>query len=420
MAAKKIPMLANLPRAYEVMDKHRLDGLVAATQINVYYLTNFWGALMRMRRMFFNYAVLPRDPKKPAALVMTTAETSRLNEMPTWVPNVVSYSHPSHARSRNYDAIVEEPEAGRALSWPVRKSGLSAKEKRWLPMSKKLAARTRATPSYALKQALSEAGLAKARVAYDDPRPIEWMNELGLKLTGVEGTNIFREIRMIKSRDEITLLREAARINEAGVDAAIRTMHKGSTWAELERAYNVAVAKAGGRGIYLTCGGLGLPHDKVIKGEPVMFDALAEYKHYHGDIGRTAIIGKPSAEIVKRNKAMTAGWETAYEMIKPGVTGRAMTEKVLRVIEREGFKGFIIATPHSVGLEHTDHPLPIGLELPGSKGDFVFRENMVINVDLPYHEYGFGGMHLEDMVLVTRDGCEPLTSMKTDLVVLKG
>ncbi|MSO65977.1 MAG: aminopeptidase P family protein [Alphaproteobacteria bacterium] len=417
MAAKKVPMLVNLPRAYEVMDKHRLDGLVAATQINIYYLSNFWGALMRMRRSFFNYAVLPRDPKAAPALVMTSAETSRLQEMPTWMPNVVGYSHPTQAAMRDYDAVTEEPEAGAALKWPVRKAGLSAKEKRWLTMSRTMAARTRATPSYALKQALIDAGLKKGRIGYDDPRPIEWMNALGLKLAGVEGTNIFREIRMIKSKDEIALLRGAAAVNEVGVNAAIRAMHLGAHWSEMEIAFNVAVAKGGGRGIYLTCGGGGLPHDKVIRGEPVMFDALAEYRHYHGDIGRTAIIGKPTAEIVRRNKAMQVGWETAYAMIKPGVTGRQMTEKVLHVIEREGFKGFIIATPHSVGLEHTDHPLPIGLELPGSKGDFVFRENMVINVDLPYHEYGFGGMHLEDMVLVTKSGCELLTSMKTGIIV---
>ena len=56
-------MLLNKPRAYEVMDRHGIDGLIATTQVNVYYLTGFWGALMRMRRSFFNYAVLPRADK---------------------------------------------------------------------------------------------------------------------------------------------------------------------------------------------------------------------------------------------------------------------------------------------------------------------------------------------------------------------
>ena len=51
-------------------------------------------------------------------------------------------------------------------------------------------------------------------------------------------------------------------------------------------------------------------------------------------------------------------------------------------------------------------------------GDLVFEENMVINVDLPYHELGWGAMHLEDMIRVTADGCEPLTSMDTSLRVI--
>ena len=76
-------MLLNKPRAYEVMDRHGLDGLIATTQINVYYLTNFWGAMMRMRRSFFNYAVLPRREDAPAALIITSVELNRLQEMPT-------------------------------------------------------------------------------------------------------------------------------------------------------------------------------------------------------------------------------------------------------------------------------------------------------------------------------------------------
>ena len=421
MAPKKkssVPMLLNRERAFAVMDKYKLDGLLAATPVNIYYMTNFWGATMKMRRSFYNYALLPRDPKMPAALILTSAEIARLSEMPTWVPNVVTYSHPALARTRDYDTATEEPQAGDPLKWPIRKAGLTAREKGWIAMTKAQAAKIGATPAYALRRALRDAGLESARLGTDDPRPIQWMNELGLKkLKGVEATNIFREIRMVKSPAELKIIREAARINEEGVNAAIRSMKAGMTTLELETNFNVAVAKRGGSAVYMSCGGGGLPHDKVIKGEPVMFDGLATYKHYHGDIGRTAVVGKPSAEIVKRNKAMTIGWQTAYETIRPGVTGREMTQKVLAAMDKAGFPGFIIATPHSIGLEHTDHPLPIGTQLPGSQGDLVFEENMVINVDLPFHEYGWGSMHLEDMIRITKNGCEPLTTMKTGLVV---
>ena len=54
----------------------------------------------------------------------------------------------------------------------------------------------------------------------------------------------------------------------------------------------------------------------------------------------------------------------------------------------------------------------------GRRSSLCFEENMVSNVDLPYHELGWGGMHLEDMVRITKGGCEPLTSMDTKLRVI--
>ena len=125
-------MLVNKARAYEVMDKYALDGLLAATQVNVYYLTDFWGALMRMGRSFFNYGVLPRNERAPAALVTSGVELNRLVEMPTWVPNVVAYTVPASLTSRDYDTGTEQPEAGVPFAWPVRPgSELGEKELKW-------------------------------------------------------------------------------------------------------------------------------------------------------------------------------------------------------------------------------------------------------------------------------------------------
>jgi Xaa-Pro aminopeptidase len=104
-------------------------------------------------------------------------------------------------------------------------------------------------------------------------------------------------------------------------------------------------------------------------------------------------------------------------MIKPGVTGSALIEAVLETIRGEGFGDFLLVVPHSIGLGHTDHPMPIGLDTPESKGELVFRENMTINVDMPYHELGWGAMHLEDTIVVTADGCDALTSQNTELFV---
>src|SRR5436189_6434739 len=113
-------MLLNKPRAYEVMDKHGLDGLVACERLNVYYLTDFWGALMRMERPLMTMGLVPRKEDAPSALVFTAGEMLRLTVMPTWVENIIPCSYRSTGDQRDFDPEVEEPEAGDWRGWPRR------------------------------------------------------------------------------------------------------------------------------------------------------------------------------------------------------------------------------------------------------------------------------------------------------------
>lgn len=413
-------MLLNKTRAYEIMDKYGLDGLLAVNPRNIYYLTDFSGFNNRTQRTFYEYAVFPRVESAPAAYVTTAVELPRLVDVPTWVPNIVSYTRPLSQNTRDYDPATEDVAAGIHFDWPTREGKqLSAKEQQWLSLKENYGEQICSSPASALRQALRDAGLEKGRLGTDDPRAVSWMNEMGLpNVSAFEGTNVFREIRMIKSQTEISLLSEAARINEDSMKKAINLICEGMSWHEVERNYFTEMASQDAQGVYIAAGPGGLPHGKVVPGEPMMFDALGQYHLYHGDIGRTAVFGEPSREVVRRSKAMMTGWAKAAEIMKPGLSGQELTSQVIDVIAREGFAGFMIVTPHSIGLEHTDHPLPIGPEVPGSKGDFIFLENMVVNIDMPYIEHGWGAMHLEDTVLITSDGFHPLTSQATELVVI--
>jgi Xaa-Pro aminopeptidase len=78
-------------------------------------------------------------------------------------------------------------------------------------------------------------------------------------------------------------------------------------------------------------------------------------------------------------------------------------------VRRAGFPEFVYATPHGVGLKHTDDPKPPG-RLPGAQWDTPLEPGMVLNVDLPFTEIGWGSVHIEDTVHVTADGFETLTS----------
>ncbi|MDZ7896343.1 MAG: M24 family metallopeptidase [Sphingobium sp.] len=112
----------------------------------------------------------------------------------------------------------------------------------------------------------------------------------------------------------------------------------------------------------------------------------------------------------------TRALHIAYDNIRPGKTFKEIVDLTLKAVHDEGFPGFVIAGPHSVGLEHTDHPVSVGAQMPGHH-PLVFEENMVFTLDMPYHEFGWGTSHVEDMMLVTKNGCEALSSMDTSLRV---
>ncbi len=405
-------MLLNLPRARAVMAERGLDALVAAHRINIYYLTDFWGALQRIDRSWSCYAVLPRDPDAPAALVVGLAELHLLDRRPTWVPNVITY-----ARSR------AEGGAGKADSGPPElyphRAGLplTQTEQAWTRIIDNQAGKYQASALLALKRALTDAGLSKARIGTDDPRLIGWLQGSGLDgLTGVDAVTAFRQIRMVKTPDEIALLKRAAEINVEAIETVVGAVHEGATVEEMELVFNTAWAQRGGQALYILLGSAGgLRHGKVTKGDPFMVDALGTYRGYHGDTGRTVVVGEPPAEVRKAAAALKKGWETACAAAKPGVSVPDLLTLATATVNREGFSQYHRAVAHSVGLEHTDNPVTYGIEAPPP--NFMLAENMVLSLDMPHHEFGFGHLHLEDSILIGNQGATVLAPMKQDLIV---
>ena len=417
-------MLLNKERAYAVMDKHGLKGLVATVPVNVFYLSDHWTSANDGGWSFSTYAVLPRDEQAPPTFVFSATAIERIAAMlPTWMPNLIAYSDYS-GRTRmdraDLDPAKDEPEAAPWDGWPVRRgANLTEREQLWVDAVAAQSGRMAATPAWALRRALKDTGLETGRVGTDDPRVLNWMTDMGCpKIEPVEATNIFREIRMIKTPPELEHLRKAAQLNEASCETAIRALHDGAEWPEIVAVYNLAITKGGGRPRYLTTSLGGLRHGKVTESEPTMFDALADYNHYLGDFGRIAVVGDASAELKARTKAMQVGMKAGLDLIKPGVKRRDLIDVVIAATRKAGFPEFFYVSPHSLGLEHTDNPLPLGPEVFGAEQDMVLEENMVFNIDMPYFEHGWGTLHIEDTVRVTQNGFEPLTSLDTSLRIV--
>jgi Xaa-Pro aminopeptidase len=398
------------------MARDGVDALVAQLPINVYYLSGYSGFLMGAERFDAAYfAVLPRDPERPAALVLPSIELRRVvSEGGVWMDDLHAFSSPL-----DDDEAVE---VGRPYDgWPVRSAvELTPRERAWVEVAAGHRHRVAASALHGLARAGRGSGLEGARIVTDDARVSGWLEAHGLAPAAVRyDPSLFNEIRMIKTTAEIELMRSAALKNERAMLAAIAVLAEGMRWEEIEAVYMTEMARQGGRGVYCICGVGGLPAGEVRRGEPVLFDALGQYRRYHGDFGRSAVLGEPTAEHRRRFAALRSGGEAILPMIRPGVRYSELAEQALETVRRSGFPEFRYVTPHGLGLEHTDDPKPLGVQL-GTRPDQVLEPGMVINVDMPYTEIGWGSLHLEDTALVTADGHELLTTADLDLRCVPG
>jgi len=416
-------LLLNRERAIEIMEREQLDGLVAHLPINLYYLSGYWGMFNTPVGYDGSYfAVLPRDPSAPAALVVPALEIRRIETLRvtgggTWMENIFAYSGPGDDLPDRQSFTDGTPHGVDYAGWPAVSEGEFIElEQRWLSIVQRLGDQMSPSSSWALVRALKAAGLERGRLGVDDNRIAGWLGACDLDRCEFDyRAQLFNEIRLIKTDAEIGLLREAARINEAALLVATDAMREGATWIELENVYMMSMAHQGGRGVYLMCGVGELPAGVIRRGEPVLFDALGQYQHYHGDFGRCAVLGAASDEHRRRHRSILTGWEVAQELLRPGTRYSELSSAVGDAVRRTGFADFRDPVVHSVGLEHTDDPKPFGVQ-PQTKPDQVLRPNMVVNVDMPHTEIGWGSVHMEDTMLITENGCERLTSADFGLI----
>ena len=244
----------------------------------------------------------------------------------------------------------------------------------------------------------------------DDPRIGEWLGQAGLDSVRCRtDAGLFNRIRAVKTPPELELMRKAAVINEAAMRHAATAFREGAGWDDIEIAYFTSMAAAGGTGSYLLCGAGGPPAGHIRRREPMFLDALGTFEHYHGDFGRCVVLGEPGELMRKRHRALCAGWEAVQPLLKPGTRYSEIASVAVDTIRRSGLPEFVYATPHSLGLEHTDDPKPPGAQ-QGMTSDVALEAGMVLNVDLPFTEIGWGSVHIEDTVHITADGFEALTS----------
>ncbi|MCH9694554.1 MAG: Xaa-Pro peptidase family protein [Gammaproteobacteria bacterium] len=415
--------LTNEPWARQVMRQAGVDGLVAMSDVNVFYLTNYHSFLNKMQVPNPSFGIFPLDEHRQSALVASSVDQWAISNAEKDYPSLVAYSMPADWRPYlDRGTWSTAPDASQEFGsiWPSTPASLSEREQSWLAAGEQSRDTLEASPAYALARALRECGLEKGRIAVDDMRIADLLNSIGFdRVTCIEGDNLFRKIRVIKSDVEIAHMRRIARVNQDASMATIRQIQPGATHAEINQIFAHEAARRGATAMWLVAGGVGgLPNAQCIEGEPILFDAVCQSNNYHGDFGRTVCIGEPSKKLQKRAALIRAGWQAAFEMMRPGARYSDIQRVARSAMKKTGLpEARIGVTPHSVGLQHTDEPYRDGLPFT-VKDDLVLRENMTMTVDFPSMELGWGSCHLEDLIRITSDGAEPLASMDGALIVV--
>jgi Xaa-Pro aminopeptidase len=426
------PIPLNRERATKVMAEHGLDGLIASNERNVFYATNLWPLFTIMRRPHPTLAVIPADPDRPVIAVAPATEiwtTAQQNHI--W-PEMIVYTAPVDPDEyREYLKRLEggaasgiglQPKAHQLGYW--KKDHPEAKHSAYEQRLEDGVARygTAAAPTWqaGLARALAECGVQRGTLGIDD-RGIdaELAEFLDSSSNLVPAENIFRKIRIVKSRFEVEQMRRAAQTNADAAFAAAEQIERGMTDYDIRTLFNIEAAKRGANPQFVVVDTVGgLSRGEVTEGQPIMIDAVSDLEHYHGDFGRTVVLGEPTKELQRRVATISASWEAVMELLRPGVRYSDIRETAKKAANRINLGDFDFrVTPHSVGLQHTDEPYRFGMPYP-VKDDLVLEDGMTITVDFPMVSPGWGSCHLEDLVLITADGAEPLNRQGRNVITI--
>lgn len=272
-----------------------------------------------------------------------------------------------------------------------------------------------------LRSILSRLGLTDGEVTIlvDDQLFATFLLDLQAVAPGATfglASDIIGDMRIRKDEHELGALREAARISDAAC-LAIRDRGEeiiGMTEREVVAELRTDLEARGGAGFsfdpVVAAGPNGaMPHyrhgDRTIEaGNPVVLDFGTMVDWYPGDQTRTVVFaGDPPAEFETVHETVLDAFEAAVDAVEPGVAAEAVDRAARSVIESAGYgDAFLHRTGHGVGLEV--HELPYIVD----GNETTLEPGMVHSIEPGIYLEGRFGVRIEDLVVVTEDGCKQL------------
>lgn len=260
------------------------------------------------------------------------------------------------------------------------------------------------------------------RVGFND-LPLKLYLDLRERLADVElrmVPDIVRNMRMVKDDGEIELMRKAGELADIGMEAIRGCLKDGIRENEVAAEAAHAMRMEGADALafpFIVVSGTrsayphgGVTEKRIREGDFVTIDMGASYKEYKTDMTRTFVVGRPSEKQREIYETVLEANLASHAEIRDGAAGADVHNTAMAVIEKAGYgEYFIHGLGHGVGLEVHEGP-----SLGRTSKDVLSRGNVVTN-EPGIYIHGYGGVRIEDTVLVTESEAERLTRTPKDL-----
>lgn len=243
--------------------------------------------------------------------------------------------------------------------------------------------------------------------------------EIDVKLTPIEG--VVENLRSVKNIDEIACLRKACEIGDRAFSQILEDIKVGITERQLSAKLGYYLKNEGSdaRGYEnITLSGArtsllhGIPSDKKIEeGDLILMDFGAGYQGYLSDMSRTVVLGRATEKQREMYAIIKKSEEDMIASVRAGVDAKNTYIASLKAMESTKYKKYHYnGVGHGIGLAVHEKPFI------GPKSEDRFVANNIITLEPGIYIPKWGGVRIEDQVLVTNEGCEVLTKSPRNLI----
>jgi Xaa-Pro aminopeptidase len=366
------------------------DVFIATSPVNVMYATGYMTPVAQMAAVHPMAAIITPGARR---LVLPVADSAPAIDFGIPAEEIVAFG-------RFY---FESPTGDGPSTWADRYASLAE----------------------AVAVALPQLGVTSGRIGLDGaglgPNEEAVRASLPPAAEVIDATTWARSVRACKTEPEVALLRHSAQLSVQGIDHAVAAAAPGMTERDLARlvAGTMVEGDAAPKFVIVTSGPRSaladaLTTDRAIQpGDLVRFDVGCLYEGYWSDIGRTAVVGEPTALQQSRYDAVYAAEQAQLDAVKAGVNAGDLFALGMKTVEAGGISNYRRQhCGHGIGAEVYEHPIiAAGVDAPVLAG-------MTYCFETPYYELGWGGMMVEDTIVVTEDGAVSFTDTDRTLRVI--